>query len=219
MTKQLGTTPATRTARIVSSTLLVLGLITFLVFTWNDYSEQNIANDPNPTRSLLSEDLLMLANTFDEIKSRTSIVSHQERPTTTLQALPSHAAAFNVQQHFTQIIHTSPVVLFMKSSQDDSRLMRDLLQKEYEISPEIAVVDLDKHTHGAALQDYIRLNKLDNRGTAYVKLPYLFINEQFVHVDVKNVKSLHKDGALLKTFKDAAGENVFWHKTGVPSNS
>ena len=86
---------------------------------------------------------------------------------------------FDPKANFLDIIKTSPAVLFIKSSQSDSIFLRNLLQKEFEISPELATVDLEKHSRGYELEKYIKQNKLNidpDIALESIHPPYLFLN-------------------------------------------
>lgn len=135
--------------------------------------------------------------------------------------------AFDPSINFKEILSTSPVVIFTKSSDLGSQYLKNLLTKEYQISPQVAVVELDKHAKGKELQDYIKLNKL----TAYKsnlspsddipEVPYLFINGvSIINKGLKDdIKKLHKDGSLLDKLRTFAGEKVMFEKANLPSNS
>ncbi|CCE63995.1 hypothetical protein TPHA_0G01590 [Tetrapisispora phaffii CBS 4417] len=134
-------------------------------------------------------------------------------------------AAFDAAANYKEIINTSRVVLFMKSSDSQSNEIKKLLLNSYEILPEIAIVDLDRHVQGALLHDYIAKKKILTNQLGYHKddqleVPFLVINGvSFVTSSNKNFHKLHNEGLLLQKLKNLAGDSVMISKKDSPSNS
>ena len=126
---------------------------------------------------------------------------------------------FSPERNLNEILNTSPVVLFVRSSQRDSQYLRSLLLREYEISPQIAVVDLDQHAYGDALQRHIRDTKMGRREDA--PLPYLFVNgvSAIANSAQNKVREAHVDGELLDQLRHLAAGKVLFKKVGAPSNN
>lgn len=126
---------------------------------------------------------------------------------------------FSPERNLNEILNTSPVVLFVRSSQRDSQYLRSLLLREYEISPQIAVVDLDQHAYGDALQRHIRDTKMGRREDA--PLPYLFVNgvSAIANSAQNKVRDAHVDGELLDQLRHLAAGKVLFQKVGAPSNN
>lgn len=126
---------------------------------------------------------------------------------------------FSPERNLNEILNTSPVVLFVRSSQRDSQYLRSLLLREYEISPQIAVVDLDQHAYGDALQRHIRDTKMGRREDA--PLPYLFVNgvSAIANSAQNKVREAHVDGELLDQLRHLAAGKVLFQKVGAPSNN
>ncbi|CAL9731169.1 hypothetical protein MOUN0_L02652 [Monosporozyma unispora] len=272
--------PTAKRARIVSSTFIVTGLLCFLLYTWNDYTEntgifqsnkltqditttatakQNdinidiVDNDMMTTATSYATSLIHVTTTIqprttahtmvdekevhqnsmkveEQISSmRKEIASAASESTTRKNSSPtllsSEEQVFNPMKNFHQILNTSPVVLFIdsqSSSRDEMEkgdLLKKILQFNYEISPEFAVVDLSKHENGNILQYYIKQYKLNRNDNA--KLPYLFINSRSV-LD-NNLKDhlmeFHDSGKLLTRFKNFAEGKVIFDKLELPSNN
>lgn len=105
---------------------------------------------------------------------------------------------FDAAASFSEILNTSPVVIFVDSAQD-SELLRSLLHRHYEVSPAPAVVDLEKHSRGAQLESFIRLYKTDQTSNPSPREPpYLFVNGQSViNTDFKSdIQDLHAQNKL-----------------------
>ncbi|AGO11394.1 AaceriACR146Wp [[Ashbya] aceris (nom. inval.)] len=134
---------------------------------------------------------------------------------------------FRPAQNFHEIINTSPFVLFVKGTDEDSRYLRHLLVNEYEVTPEIAVVDLSKHRHSADLQKYIRQHKLGEHHPLFQladttpDVPYLFIKgESVINTSVdKDIRELHERGELQSKLQFHAGNDAVITKRSPPSNS
>ncbi|CCF55822.1 hypothetical protein KAFR_0A03870 [Kazachstania africana CBS 2517] len=257
--------PSRRNSRLISSTLILLGLILFLTITWKDYSEtivDAVASSSlldNPTINKKIDDIPKNGKLNNNLLSNSALVSSSVTPTaqtsstpiknemelnsirvqeqistilnemstdkilkpkkllspSKLKKLNPESASFDVETNFNEILNTSPVVLFIKTSDKQSNYFKNLLLREYEISPEVAVVDLDKHSNGAKLQEYIRKNKLMTKDQ---KLPYLFINSVAI-TNNDNLKKFHKDGTLLENFKKLGNGKIMFKKIEAPSNS
>ncbi|CDO92891.1 unnamed protein product [Kluyveromyces dobzhanskii CBS 2104] len=134
---------------------------------------------------------------------------------------------FNPSLGFQEILTTSPVILFIKSSVQSSVDLKNILTLEYTFSPEVIVVDLDKHSHGESIQEYIQLNRLATYKSHYEEsskspdVPYLFVNG--VSLINKSLKSdllnKHADGTLLSKLRYFADGKVSISKLDTPSNS
>ncbi|CCD27326.1 pheromone-regulated protein PRM4 NDAI_0K01350 [Naumovozyma dairenensis CBS 421] len=134
------------------------------------------------------------------------------------------STSFNAEDNFKQILNTSPAVLFIKSSEWDSQYLKNLLSIEYEISPQLAIVDLEKHSNGNQLLNYIKKNKLlppSNKASSTPNLPYLFINGVSIINNglSKDIKQLHSNGHLLNKLKSYSDGHIFFEKKNFPSNS
>lgn len=124
----------------------------------------------------------------------------------------SNEAAFDAKIEFNEIMTLSPVVLFSKTYCGYSKALKNLLQAEYEVSPGITVVELDKHKNGRLLQDY--LAEISGRKT----VPNLFING-ISRGGSDEMKQLHLDGKLLSNLVSWGGKKVKFSKKNAPSNS
>ncbi|KAH3902341.1 uncharacterized protein SCODWIG_02255 [Saccharomycodes ludwigii] len=142
-----------------------------------------------------------------------------------------HNDDFDPMISFHEIINTSPVVIFCKFGSKDCEYLTNLLNSEYEITPQPIVVELNKHKHGKLLQDYIQNNKLivygeTLQGLNYdnellLDVPYLFINgASIINRGISHdIKKLHKNNQLLDRFNHYASDNVSFKRIGSPSNN
>lgn len=251
--------PTQRHSRLASATLVVLGLMLFMLVTWRDYAEDDSAGTKTKTQSLgldtpssvhLSPDVpvvdiagdtashppaassvgdesarnsLRVQEQISTIRGELSSADASARPTGT--AADNHGAiantAFSPERNFKEILNTSPAVLFIRSSQRDSQYLRSLLLREYEISPQLAVVDLDQHANGDALQRHIRDTKMQQHRGKEHGLPYLFVNGvSAVSNSAQNaVRDAHVDGELIEILRHLAAGKVMFEKVGAPSNN
>ncbi|CUS20396.1 LAQU0S01e05666g1_1 [Lachancea quebecensis] len=132
------------------------------------------------------------------------------------------SADFDPAINFQEILSASPVVLFVDSAQDSDRL-RALLQRDYEVSPAPAVVDLEKHSRGAQLETYIRYYRTKPASATAVprQPPYLFVNgNSVINSDFQtDIQDLHAQNELLAKLKTVAEGNVMFARNNAPSNS
>lgn len=136
---------------------------------------------------------------------------------------------YDPEKNFKQIINTSPAVLFIRSSEYESNILRKLLTRDYEITPELAIVDLDKHGHDVLLERHILSHKikstkvevLKSTSVKQAKAPYLFINgHSLINNGIADdILKFHEKGQLLTKLKAFAGENIVFNKRDLPSNS
>lgn len=63
--------------------------------------------------------------------------------------------AFNPEVEYKSILSMSPVVIFSKSYCPYSTRLKSLFAESYGFEPIYTVVELDKHSHGSELQNYI----------------------------------------------------------------
>ncbi|EJS41404.1 prm4p [Saccharomyces arboricola H-6] len=275
-------TPTKRNTRIVSLTLVLLGIVSFLVLTWDDslelYSNATGFNNSGDKNEKESEKRLMyklpnllkttegfLDNKENELnimrvkeeishiqsevevdipastsdsKLEVSSTSFQtgnivtKTITSTVGPSPSSVVSKKKENHkkfdpkvsFLDIIRTSPAVMFIKSSQMDSVFLKSLLQKEFEISPELAIVDLEKHCNGYELEKYIKQNKLNrdpDTALESIHSPYLFLNGVSIINNgiATDIIEPHSKGLLLHVLKSEARGNLLVEKKDTPSNS
>ena len=144
------------------------------------------------------------------------------------QDMPSSSSSsFSPARGFQEILTTSPAVLFIRSSNKDSLGLKNMLNTEYTFSPEVIVVDLDKHTYGDRIQEYIRRNKLETYKSNYEEasqspdVPYLFINGvSMINKSLKeDIMKQHIDGNLITKFREISDGKVSVSKVDTPSNS
>lgn len=264
--------PSGKKARILSSTFIITGILCFLLYTWNDYTEKNITSSSHsndidmfihstvhinsihttaishttstiqPLRSTsntktidqeevnqniikVEEQISSMRKEIETSSSSTTSSSSSSAHLTLPSSTDDDAGQFNPMKNLHQILNTSPVVLFINSqttSADElnkSNTLKNFLQFNYEISPQVAIVDLNKHQHGTLLQDYIKQYKLNRNDNA--QLPYLFINSRSVlDNNLKdNLSQFHDSGDLLKRFKNFADGKVIFEKIELPSNN
>lgn len=143
------------------------------------------------------------------------------------QDMSSSSSSFSPARGFQEILTTSPAVLFIRSSNKDSLGLKNMLNTEYTFSPEVIVVDLDKHTYGDRIQEYIRRNKLETYKSNYEEasqspdVPYLFINGvSMINKSLKeDIMKQHIDGNLITKFREISDGKVSVSKVDTPSNS
>ncbi|AAS51372.1 ACR146Wp [Eremothecium gossypii ATCC 10895] len=147
------------------------------------------------------------------------------RPLVNLDAVRRGGGDFRPAQNFQEIISTSPFVLFVKGTDESSRYLRHLLTNEYEVTPEIAVVDLSKHRYSGDLQRYIREHKLHGPLFQLTEntpdVPYLFVKgESVINTSVeKDIREPHERGQLQAELQRHAGLDAVIKKRSPPSNS
>lgn len=80
--------------------------------------------------------------------------------------------SFDPKEEFDRLIRSAPVVMFSKTYCPFSRALKDLLFKNFEINPQIVIVELDEYPNGQKLQEYI------GEKTGRKTVPNLMVNGQ-----------------------------------------
>lgn len=120
---------------------------------------------------------------------------------------------FDPAQELLNIRMVSPMVVFSKTYCPYSKRIKKLLKDNYEFAPEFAVVELDKHEHGAELQEYVR--KVSGRGT----VPNVLVGQLTEsRGGCDDFVALHENGELLKTLNEWGLGLVLVTKKDTPSN-
>ncbi|SCU84330.1 LAMI_0C07096g1_1 [Lachancea mirantina] len=119
---------------------------------------------------------------------------------------------FDVSVEYALILKNSPMIIFSKSMCPFSKRLKDLLAQEFEFTPEYRVVELDKHTHGRELQDYIASK------TGRATVPNVIINGQS-RGGFDDLDALHARDALLESLRAWSDKTMTITKKEKPSNN
>lgn len=119
---------------------------------------------------------------------------------------------FNAENEYSMILNLSPVIVFSKTYCQFSKRLKDLLEQEYVFTPSYTVIELDKHSHGAELQAYIK--EKTGRGT----VPNMLVNG-ISRGGSDDIRALHKSGELLTSLKEWSAGSFEVTKADKPSNN
>lgn len=120
---------------------------------------------------------------------------------------------FDAVKELIQIRAMSPMTVFSKTYCPYSKKLKKLLQDSYQITPEPTIVELDKHSHGKLLQEY--LGELTGRST----VPNVIVgvsNESKGGAD--DFIKMHNDGELLQNLRTWGDKNLVVKKINAPLN-
>lgn len=123
-------------------------------------------------------------------------------------------ADFNPIKELHEIRKLSPMVIFSKTYCPFSKKLKVLLQGNYQITPQPTIVELDKHSHGSELQDY--LFELTGRKT----VPNVLVGSKSTESrgGADDFIRLHEEGTLLDLLKEWGGKELDVKKAEAPSN-
>lgn len=121
---------------------------------------------------------------------------------------------FNPAKELLEIRKLSPMVIFSKTYCPFSKKLKLLLEGNYQITPQPTIVELDKHGHGAELQDY--LFEVTGRRTVPNVLVGSASTESRGGAD--DFIRLHEQGLLLDSLKEWSGKELDVKKADAPSN-
>lgn len=125
---------------------------------------------------------------------------------------PQQNTIFDAAKEFKEILSVSPVVIFSKTYCPYSQSLKSLLSTQYNITPEPAIVELDKHKNGAELQLYI--GEISGRKT----VPNLYI-KGVSRGGSDDIHALHNQNTLLDNLVEWGDKSISVDKVNVPSNS
>lgn len=108
---------------------------------------------------------------------------------------------YDALSDIAQMLKRSPIVIFSKSYCPYSLRAKDLLLRQYKITPSPFVVELDEHKHGAELQ--AALGKQTGRRT----VPNIMISGKSIG-GADEVIALESDGKLVETIQKMGGKRV-----------
>lgn len=129
-------------------------------------------------------------------KEKTEKISDEKSDLTT-----SQGEEFNPEKEYQSILKLAPVIVFSKSYCPHSMFVKELLQKEYAITPDLQIVELDKHPSGAELQAYVK--QKTGRGT----VPNVIVAGKSLGGG-DEMRALHKEGELAERFHEAGPKGL-----------
>lgn len=124
----------------------------------------------------------------------------------------SEVKSFDAKAEYSEMLRLSPVIIFSKTYCPYSKRLKSLLEQEYEFTPGYNVIELDIHSHGTELQEYIK-EKTD-RGT----VPNMIVNG-ISRGGSDDIIALHKNGELLSSLREWSGGSFEVKQTDKPSNN
>lgn len=121
---------------------------------------------------------------------------------------------FDATKEYLEIRALSPMVVFAKTYCPYSKKLKKLLHDNYEITPEFTVVELDKHSHGAELQEYLK--DITGRGT----VPNVLIGRKNLESrgGADDFVKLHEEGKLLEMLNTWGDKEIVVKRADAPSN-
>ncbi|KAH3671443.1 hypothetical protein WICMUC_004624 [Wickerhamomyces mucosus] len=226
---------SSRRSRILAFSAVVITFIFILITTHsnsisngtlfnstsnNNYNNNANANDIEKDNKKLIVDTSSNIGKIDEsaIKSNEEQIqqniakSKAQQQQQSKDSKDTDSSSFDAQTEFNQILSLSPVVIFSKTYCGYSAALKKLFKSEYELTPAPTIVELDKHSHGKELQDYIASKS--GRKT----VPNLFING-VSRGGSDDMKLLHQENKLLNSLKEWGGKGLSVDKISAPSNS
>lgn len=116
-------------------------------------------------------------------------------------AMGPETEPYDALADIAQMLKRSPIVIFSKTYCSYSRCAKDMLFKQYKITPPPFVVELDEHEHGVELQ--AALAKQTGRGT----VPNVMISGKSIG-GCDDVVALEKEGMLVEKIQKMGGKRI-----------
>lgn len=122
---------------------------------------------------------------------------------------------FDPAKEYVEIRLMAPVSVFSKSRCPYSRKLKEILQQNYVITPVPQYIELDKHKHGAELQEYIGLVT----GRKTVPNVLVGFDATLSNGGCDDFMALHSEGKLAAKLMEWGGKDLLVVKLETPSNS
>lgn len=193
---------STRKLRLIVISIIAIGVVVVVYTSKDSYSVGNSVVPPHGN-------IIESANTDKtdaainkEISKEKDGSKPPEKPNSPgLPAEPIASGPFDPAKEFINTRSLAPITVFSKSQCPFSKRLKQLLKSQYIITPEVTIVELDKHAHGQEFQEY--LAKVTQRRT----VPNLIVGSSPIsRGGCDDIVKLHEEGKLLELLT-AWGEN------------
>lgn len=192
----------------------------------------------NLVRDVISQERMDVIHKFDDIKQQVKETHHGEPYFHILSEVDLQVGSANketveetddlevlkpkgniVESEFQKIINISPLVLFYESSHEMGVKIKTILMNEYDIYPEMTVVDLDKYFDKESLLKSIRQKTYGNKSPLHST--YLFLKgKPIVDGDLESqFMELHSKDHLMGKVNKLGKDMIIFQKIGLPSNN
>lgn len=204
-----------RNIRVLSITGVLLFLVFFIVNNANNNAglieSINSNAQPKAETSTTEKSDPKVQQEIDNIKQEIGITGDSKgTPASTTKT--EEPEVFDPAKEYNSILGNSPMIVFSKTRCPYSRKLKELLEEEYVFTPNYAVVELDKHEHGSALQEYI--SGQTGRGT----VPNVIING-ISRGGYDDFNKLHSNNALLDSLQEWGEKSLKVTQNEKPSNN
>lgn len=194
--------------------------VTFDILKRKNVALKNRNEDYNK-KEFVDYDLLKVEEEIQQIRE------HIQTPLTKSKVVPNGLEVTSSPENlkcssvaecqFKDILSSSPVILFVTSSESESFHLLNILTSEFEIYPEMWIIDLDKMKDDGKLLNHLK----DTITSQMDSIPFLFING--TPVLTKNdlnedIKENEKQSQLSDKLQSLANGNVIITKKSAPSN-
>lgn len=121
---------------------------------------------------------------------------------------------FDPAKALVQIRSMGPMIVFSKSYCPFSTKLKKLLNENYSITPAPIIVELDKHRHGAELQNY--LGVVTKRST----VPNVILGTESLvsKGGADDFVKFHNDGTLAELLNTWGGKDISVSRIEIPLN-
>lgn len=193
--------------------LTIVALFSIFILTRNAILSQDF------TLSLTAESVLMQSNndaSADEaINKQISAEKNGLAPVNDMgKGDVDDSGHFDPAKALLQIRSMGPMIVFSKSYCPFSKNLKKLLNENYSITPAPIIVELDKHKHGAELQNY--LGVVSKRTT----VPNVIIGTDSLisRGGADDFLKYHNDGTLASLLNTWGGKDISVSRIEVPLN-
>lgn len=234
-----------KTRKIGTLTLVLILIIVCIIFTTisnktlSSYNTDNgfiqpnsdirwlpISNNHEDTQSDTTEEQKNIINKIERIKKEVQFNQHNilknniDTESKILENTKKTLKQHNIDIEFQRIIDISSLVLFFKSSNKISLKIKNIILNEYEIYPEITIVDFDKYFNKDELKSYVQ-ERIRSDLTSISNSTYLFLKGTPIIYNELEDKflELHSKNFFAKRIKEMSKGSVLFNKIYLPSNN
>lgn len=234
-----------KTRKIGTLTLILIMIIICTIFTTvsnktlSDYNIDNGFIQPNSDirwlpiysnhediQSSTTKEQKNVINKIESIKKEVQFNQHNipknniNVESKTLENTRQNLKRHKVDLEFQRIIDISPLVLFFESSNKNSLKIKNIILNEYEVYPEITIVDFDKYFNKDELKSYVQ-ESIHLNPTGISNSTYLFLKRTPIiyHELEDKFLELHSKNFFAEKIKKICKGSILFNKIYLPSNN
>lgn len=174
-------------------------------------------------QDVISKEQIHVINQISDIKRQVKVNQHGKpyflasKPENEKHLIQIKESSLNLE--FQEILNLSPLVLFYESSNEMGKKIKNILLNEYDIYPEMTIVDLDKYHDRETLLTHIKQQVFPAEHRFHST--YLFLKGvPLIYEDLEeNFMDMHSKNVLMERVNRLGKNDIIFNKIYLPSNN